>query len=66
MSKTVDFIAEIELLSKEKKITSLDALMFYVEKYHVEPEAVASLVKKNHAFKQKLQKECVGLKLINE
>lgn len=64
MLKTSDFIIEIEQISLEKNITSLDALMLYVEKYKIEPEAIAALVKKNAAFKAKLYDECKVLHLV--
>jgi hypothetical protein len=38
--------------------------MFFVEKHNVEPETVASVVRKNAAFKAKLQEECADLKLV--
>ena len=66
MLKTTDFIQEIEALAKEKKITCLEALMYYVEKYKVEPEAVASLVRKSGPFKAKLKEECVAIHLVEE
>lgn len=64
MLKASDFVAEIEALSREKKIPYLDALMFYVEKYKIEPETIAAVVRKNAAFKAKLQEECSALKLV--
>jgi len=58
------FIEEIELLCKEKNISYMEALMLYIEKYKVEPETVASIVKKNTNFKSKLYQECTQLKLV--
>lgn len=67
MLKTAsDFIREIEDIAREKKISNLDALMFYVEKHNVEPETIAAVVRKNAAFKARLYEECSHLNLVEK
>lgn len=44
----------------------LDAIMFYVEKYDIDPELIASIVKKNANLKAKLAFDCQDLNLLEK
>jgi hypothetical protein len=61
-----EFILEIEKLVREKGLNYLDALMHYVELHSVDPELVASIVKKNPNLKGKLQEDCMKLNLVEK
>ncbi len=58
------FVGEIEKIVQEKKITYLDAVMYFVESRKVEVETVASLIKGSQALKAKIQSEAEDLRLV--
>lgn len=60
-----DFQIEIEKLVQNKGIDHLEAIMIYIEKYKIDPELIASIVKKNQGLKGKLQADCQKLNLVN-
>lgn len=61
-----DFIIEIEKIVRTQKVNYLDAIMIYVEKYQVDPEVIASIVRKNSNLKGKLQADCMKLNLVEK
>ena len=61
-----EFVLEIEKLVKGKGLNYLDAIMLYVEKYDVDPETIASIVRKNPNLKGKLQEDCMRLNLVEK
>jgi hypothetical protein len=58
------FVGEIEKIVQEKRITYLDAVMYFVESRKVEVETVASLIKGSQALKAKIQSEAEDLRLV--
>ena len=61
-----DFVLNIEKLVRQNKINYLDAIMMYVEKHNVDPETIASIVKKNPNLKAKLYEDCMNLNLVEK
>jgi hypothetical protein len=61
-----EFILEIEKLVKTSNLNYLEAIMVYVEKYDVDPELIASIVRKNPNLKGKLQEDCMKLNLVEK
>lgn len=57
---------EIEKLVKGKNMNYLDAIMYYVDVHEVDPELIASIVKKNPNLKGKLQEDCMKLNLVEK
>ena len=58
------FVGEIEKIVQEKKITYLDAVMYFVDTRKVEVETVASLIKGSQVLKAKIQGEAEDLRLV--
>ena len=58
------FVGEIEKIVQEKRITYLDAVMYFVESRKVEVETVASLIKGSQVLKSKIQGEAEDLRLV--
>ena len=58
------FVGEIEKIVQEKRITYLDAVMYFVESRKVEVETVASLIKGSQVLKAKIQGEAEDLRLV--
>jgi hypothetical protein len=61
-----EFVLEIEKLVKGKNMNYLDAIMYYVDVHEVDPELIASIVKKNPNLKGKLQEDCMKLNLVEK
>ena len=61
---TVNFSLDIENIALSQNISYLDALSFYMEDRGMEPEALASLVKRSPIIKNKLEAECVNMNLV--
>ena len=61
-----EFSDEIEKTVLNKGINYLEAVMIYIEKYNVDPELIASIIKKNHSLKGKLQVDCQKLNLLEK
>ena len=55
------FIDEIEALCQTTKLEYIDAIVYWCEKNKVEVEYVAPFIKKDPAFKLKLQAEAQNL-----
>jgi len=58
---TEKFITEINALVKNNNVTYMDAICYYCEKYGLEIETVASIVKSNSKIKSQLQSEAEDL-----
>lgn len=61
-----DFIKEIEKMVKEKNIEYFEAVLLYCEKYNVEVETVAAIVKQNSALKSKIQIEAENINMLKK
>jgi hypothetical protein len=61
-----DFIIEIEKIVRNKTINYFEALTIYIEKYEVDPELIASIVKKNPQLKAKIAEDCKKLNLLQK
>ena len=59
-----DFLNDIEKLRMSNGINYLDALMYYIENYNIEPEAMAAIVRKIPSLKSGLKDDCRGLNLL--
>ena len=58
------FSLEIEKLASEKRLTHLDAVLYYCDKNQVEDESVSKLITK--ALKDKIEANARELKLLND
>ena len=58
-----EFSLEIEKIVKEKKISYMDAVLWYCEQNDIDPGTVSSLVSKS--LKEKIKVEAVDLRLLN-
>ena len=58
------FSLEIEKLASEKRLTHLDAVLYYCDKNQVEVESVSKLITK--ALKDKIEANARELKLLND
>ena len=58
-----EFSLEIEKIVKEKKISCMDAVLWYCEQNDIDPGTVSSLVSKS--LKEKIKVEAVDLRLLN-
>lgn len=61
-----EFILEIEKLVKEKNLNYLDAIIYYIEKHSLDPELIASVIRKNPNLKGKLYNDCMELNLVEK
>lgn len=61
-----EFMDEVEKIVLNKGINYLEAVMIYIEKYKVDPELIASIIKKNQNLKGKLQLDCQKLNLLEK
>ena len=53
LSTTKTFSLEIESIAKEKKVTHMEAVLWYCKKEGIEPDTVGNLISK--ALKQKIE-----------
>ena len=60
-SKTNNFVEEIELLCKEKRVEYIDAIVLWCEKNNLEIEVAAYWIKKDPTMKSKIQAEAENL-----
>ena len=58
------FSLEIEKIASEKRLTHLDAVLYYCDKNEVEVESVSKLITK--ALKDKIEANARELKLLND
>jgi hypothetical protein len=58
------FVAEVEKIVSEKKISYLDACMHYSQQANVEVEVIASLIKGSQVLKSKIQADAEKLRLV--
>lgn len=58
------FIAEVEKIVKDKKLTYLDACLEYARTANVELETIASLIKGSQTLKSKIQADAEALRMI--
>ena len=58
------FSLEIEKIASEKRLTHLDAVLYYCDKNEVEDESVSKLITK--ALKDKIEANARELKLLND
>jgi hypothetical protein len=58
-----EFSLEIEKIVKEKKISYMDAVVWYCEQNDIDTGTVSSLVSKS--LKEKIKVEAVDLRLLN-
>ena len=58
-----EFSLEIEKIVKEKKISYMEAVLWYCEQNDIDPGTVSPLVSKS--LKEKIKVEAVDLRLIN-
>tara|TARA_R110002072_G_scaffold54950_1_gene143630 strand:- start:296 stop:514 length:219 start_codon:yes stop_codon:yes gene_type:complete len=53
LSTTKTFSLEIESIAKEKKVTHMEAVLWYCKKEGIEPDTVSSLISKS--LKEKIE-----------
>ena len=63
---TAKFSHQIEDIVKEKRISYMDAIIYYADKNELELESVARLVKINSTIKEKLLVEAEDLNFMKE
>jgi hypothetical protein len=61
---TADFFKDIEKMVREKNIEYFEAVILYCEKYNIEVETIASVIKQNSALKSKIQIEAENVKML--
>jgi len=63
---TNNFVFEIETLCLTKNMEYIDAVIYWCEKNNIEVEYVASYIKKDAAFKMKIQEEAENLNILKK
>jgi len=63
---TNNFVFEIENLCITKNMEYIDAVVHWCEKNNIEVEYVASYIKKDNAFKMKIQEEAENLNILKK
>ncbi len=58
------FVAEVEKIVKEKKMTCLDACLDYARTANIEIETIASLIKGSQVLKSKIQADAEDQRLL--
>tara|TARA_B100001093_G_scaffold168498_1_gene161170 strand:+ start:12322 stop:12582 length:261 start_codon:yes stop_codon:yes gene_type:complete len=58
-----EFSLKIESIVKEKRITYMDAVIWYCEQNDIDPGTVSSLVSKS--LKEKIKVEAIDLRMLN-
>ena len=58
------FVAEVEKIVKEKKMTHLDACLDYARTANIEIETIASLIKGSQVLKSKIQADAEDQRLL--
>ena len=66
VTKNAKFSHQIEKIVKDKRISYLDAVIFYAKENNIEVESVAKLVKMNSTIKCKVQVEAEDLNCLKE
>ena len=61
-----DFINEVDVLVRTKKMDYLEAVLYYCEKSGLEIESAASFIKHNSKLKQRLEKEARSQRLLKD
>lgn len=61
-----ELILNIEKISKEKKISLLDATMLWCEQNSFEVEVVGNIIKKHSSMKDRILTECNDLNLVKK
>jgi len=59
-----EFSIKIETIVKEKRLTHMEAVLWYCEQNEVDPGSVGSLISKS--LKEKIEMEAIDLRLINK
>lgn len=59
-----EFTHDIELIVANHKLSYLEAIIHYGEKNSIEPESLASLVKRAETIKQKLESHCYEVNIL--
>jgi len=59
-----EFSLKIENIVKEKRISHMEAVLWYCEQNEVDPSSVGSLISKS--LKEKIEVEAIDLRLINK
>lgn len=57
-------LREIELIVSEKKITYIDAALYYCEQNNLEPDMIGDMIRASPIFKQKVQIEAEKLNFL--
>lgn len=57
-------LREIELIVSEKKISYIDAALYYCEKNSIEPDMIGDMIRASPIFKQKVQIEAEKLNFL--
>ena len=58
------FTNSVEELVIEKKLTYIDAIIYFCQQNHLEPESVKGLI--TPPLKEKIKAEAVGLRILKE
>ena len=58
------FTTAVEELVIEKKLNYIDAIVYFCQENHLEPESVKGLI--TPPLKEKIKAEAVGLRFLNE
>ena len=64
MLKNNNFIEEIEVMCKDKKIEYIDAVVMWCDRNKLEVETAAFWIKKDPTMKSKIQAEAENLNII--
>lgn len=64
VKSSAEFIAEIENIVWDKDIDYIEAIILYCEKYNLEVETVATIIKQNQVIKSKVQYEAENLNMV--
>lgn len=64
LKQSEQIIEEIEKIVLENDINYIDAVILYCEKYNVDVENIAELIKKNRAIYEKIEADASDLRII--
>ena len=56
----------IKEVMESNEISILDAIIHICEKYNIDEESFASMVRQSHKLKEELRKEAVSLRMVTE
>lgn len=66
ITKSNNFIEEVEIICRDKSIEYIDAIVLWCEKNNLEIETAAYWVKKDPAMKLKIQAEAENLNFLKK